>query len=174
VSALVPDEASLRHTLERLEREAPGHRVLELRSSAPLPEDLAALVATRRSRAHLWAIAGGLAGGLAGWTLAVFTATAFPIVTGHMPIVAAPPSGIVVYEGIALGAVLATTACVLLEGGVARRRRRSETDAAVAAGAIEVTIEAPAGWDDAALRRALDAGCSTPGRASAVLGAKGM
>jgi hypothetical protein len=156
VSALVPDEASLRHALEHLEREAPGHRVLELRSSAPLSEDLSSLVAVRRSRAPLWAVAGGLAGGLAGWSLAVFTATAFPLVTGHMPIVAAPPSGIVVYESIALGAVLATTAGVLLEGRVARRRRPSATDAAVAAGAIEVTIEAPAGWDDAALRRVLD------------------
>ncbi len=41
-----------------------------------------------------------------------------------MPIVAAPTSGIVVYEGIALGAVLATTFCVLREGGLLRRRRR--------------------------------------------------
>jgi hypothetical protein len=96
VSALVADEAALRGALDRLEREAPGHRLLDLRSSAPLPEDLVERVAARRSRAHLWAIAGGLAGGLAGWTLALLSATAFPVVTGHMPIVAAPPGGLVV------------------------------------------------------------------------------
>jgi hypothetical protein len=45
---------------------------------------------------------------------------------------------------------------VLLEGGIARRRRASDADAAVAAGAIELTVEAPAGWDGVALRRVLE------------------
>jgi hypothetical protein len=140
---VLPDEGALRSELARLEREAPGARVVDLRSTVPLPEDLAELAPTRRSRAPLWGIAGGAAGGLVGLFLAVFTAKAYPLVTGHMPIVAAPTTGIVVYEGIAMGAVLATTVCVIIEGGLARRRRPAPADEALAAGAIELTVELP-------------------------------
>lgn len=156
VRAVLPDEDSLRAALERVAREAPGARVVEVRSSVPLPEDLAELVPTRRSRAHLWGIAGGAGGALGGWLLALFTATAYPIVTGHMPIVAAPTSGIVVYEGIALGAVLATTLCVLKEGRLARRRRGVERLEEPAPGAIEVTLEAGDATDADRLARLLE------------------
>jgi ActD protein len=122
VCAVFADETALRKALERVAREAPGARVLEVRSSVPLPEDLAELAPTRRSRAHIWGIAGGASGGFAGWLLAFFTAKAFPVVTGHLPIVPMPTSGIVIYEGIAFGVVLATTICVLREGGLVRRR----------------------------------------------------
>jgi hypothetical protein len=99
----------------------------------------------------VFGIAGGIGGGLAGWLLALFTAKAYPIITGHMPLVAAPTSGIVVYEGIALGAVLATTFCVLLEGGLLSRKRgpaapASGTTATLSPNEIEIVLEA----DDAA------------------------
>jgi hypothetical protein len=130
-------------------------RVVEVRSSVPLSEDLGSLGPTRRSQAPFWGIAGGVSGGLAGWLLALFTAKAFPIVTGHMPIVAAPTSGIVVYEGIALGAVLATTLCVIREGGLLRRRRGAERGdpAPASTDAIELTLEAD---DAASAQRAAD------------------
>jgi hypothetical protein len=150
-------EQALRAALARLEREAPGARIVELRSSVPLSEDLAALAPSRRSRAPLWGIAGGAGGGALGFLLAYYTAKAFPVVTGHMPIVAGPPSGIVVYEGIALGAVLATTFCVLLEGGMLRRRRgEAASTSRLAAGTVEVTVEAdgPSGAD--VLRRVFE------------------
>ena len=154
VRAALPDEASLRAAIERLHRGAPAARLVEVRSSVPLSEDLAEIAPTRRSRAHVWGIGGGIAGGVAGWLLALFTAKAYPIVTGHMPIVAAPTSGIVVYEGIALGAVLATTFCVLWEGGLLRRRRAAEPRdrEPASTGAIVVTIEAD---DQASRDRAL-------------------
>jgi hypothetical protein len=144
VHVALPDEASLRAAIERLEQASLPARVVEVRSSVPLPEDLAELARPRRSRAHVWGISGGIAGGIAGWLLALFTAEAYPIVTGHMPIVAAPTSGIVVYEGIALGAVLATTFCVLLEGGLLRRRPEAppRPDAPPTTSAIVVTVEA--------------------------------
>jgi hypothetical protein len=144
IRVVLPDEESLRAAMARLEQAALPARVVELRSSIPLSEDLAELAPTRQSRAPFWGIAGGIAGGAAGWLLALFTAKAYPIVTGHMPIVAAPTSGIVIYEGIALGAVLATTFCVLREGGLLRRRRREAQphhDQPPAAGAIVVTLE---------------------------------
>jgi hypothetical protein len=143
--AVLPDEATLRVWLDRLARDAPGARVIEVRTSVPLPEDLAELVPTRRPRAHVWGIAGGAIGGFLGWLLAFFTATAFPVVTGHLPIVPAPTSGIVIYEGIAFGVVLATTLCVLREGGLLRRRRGTGSLDEPTPGAIEVTFE-----DDAA------------------------
>jgi hypothetical protein len=145
VRVVLPDEESLRGAIELLERASLRARVVEVRSSVPLSEDLAELAPTRRSRAPSWGIAGGIAGGVAGWLLALFTAKAYPIVTGHMPIVAAPTSGIVIYEGIALGAVLATTFCVLREGGLLRRRRREtqpHDEERPPTGAIAVTFEA--------------------------------
>jgi hypothetical protein len=150
----IPDEASLRAGIDRLRQASLPARVVEVQSSVPLSEDLAEHVPTRRSRAHVWGILGGVGGGVAGWLLALFTAKTYPLVTGHMPIVAAPTSGIVVYEGIALGAVLATTFCVLWEGGLLRRRRGGSPrgDVTATAGAIVVTIEAddPATGDRAA------------------------
>jgi len=142
----LPDEPSLRDALGRLEQSKAAARVVEVRSGVPLSEDLVEVAPTRRSRAPMWGIAGGIGGGLAGWLLALFTAKTYPIVTGHMPIVAAPTSGIVVYEGIALGAVLATTFCVLLEGGLLSRRRRDADGATISStmspNEIEVVLEA--------------------------------
>jgi len=116
-------------------------RVLAVRSGVPLSEDLAETAPTRRSRASTWGILGGIGGGLAGWLLALFTAKTYPIITGHMPLVAAPTSGIVVYEGIALGAVLATTLCVLLEGGLLHRRATAG-NATLSPDEIELVVEA--------------------------------
>jgi hypothetical protein len=155
VTAVFAGEGALRAALERLARHAPAARVVELRSAAPLSAELAELAPTRRSRAHVWGIAGGLAGGIAGLGLAIFTARIYPIATGHMPILAGPPAGILVFEGIALFAVLATTWCVLREGGLAPRRTGVAADDALAPGAIELTVEAAAADGDA-LRRILE------------------
>ena len=162
VTVRLADEPSLRAALARLERANAKTRVVAVRSGVPLSEDLAETAPTRRSRASTWGILGGVGGGLAGWLLAVFTAKTYPIITGHMPLVAAPTSGIVVYEGIALGAVLATTFCVLWEGGLLSRRRRGAGGGASSGGTmspneIEIVLEA----DDAAAaegaRRLLEA-----------------
>jgi len=149
VTVRLPDEPALRDALGRLEQSTTAARVIEVRSGVPLSEDLADIAPSHQSRASKWGIAGGIGGGLAGWLLALFTAKTYPIVTGHMPIVAAPTSGIVVYEGIALGAVLATTFCVLREGGLLSRRRRGAATGggtSMSPNEIEVVLEA----DDAA------------------------
>lgn len=61
------------------------------------------------------AVAGGIVGGILGFTLAWYTQTAYPLVTGGMPIVAPWPTGIVTYEVTMMAAVL-TTVIVLLVG----------------------------------------------------------
>jgi hypothetical protein len=158
VTLRLPDEPALRGALARLERSNAKARVVAVRSGVPLSEDLAETAPTRRSRAPMWGIAGGIGGGLAGWLLALFTAKTYPIVTGHMPLVAAPTTGIVIYEGIALGAVLATTFCVLLEGGLLRRRRGSaDGSAGLSATEIEIVVEADDAAGGEAARRLLEA-----------------
>ncbi|MBZ5695552.1 MAG: DUF3341 domain-containing protein [Acidobacteriia bacterium] len=58
---------------------------------------------------------GGIVGGVTGFSLAWYTQTAYPLVTGGMPIVAPWPTGIITYELTMLGAIL-TTILTLLVG----------------------------------------------------------
>jgi len=68
-----------------------------------------------RTTAMGWlAVCGGLVGGLAGFTLAWYTQTAYPLVTGGMPLVAPWPTGIVTYELTMMGAVLMTVIALLV------------------------------------------------------------
>ena len=60
------------------------------------------------------AVLGGLVGGTGGFLLARVTQTAYPIVTGGMPIVAPFPTAIVTYELTMLGAVLTTIVTLLI------------------------------------------------------------
>ena len=69
----------------------------------------------RPTKLWTWAVCGagvGLAGGL---SLATFTALAFPLHKGGMPIVAPWAVGIIAYETTMLGAILATLAGLLVE-----------------------------------------------------------
>jgi hypothetical protein len=61
------------------------------------------------------AVGGGCIGAVGGFTLAWYTQTAYPLVTGGMPIVSAWPTGIVTYELTMMGAIV-TTLITLLVG----------------------------------------------------------
>jgi Protein of unknown function (DUF3341) len=60
------------------------------------------------------AAGGGVCGGLAGFTLAWYVQTAYPLVTGGMPLVASWPTGIVTYELTMMAAVLVTVIALLV------------------------------------------------------------
>ena len=60
------------------------------------------------------AVGGGICGGLAGFSLAWFVQTVYPLVTGGMPIVAPWPTGIVTYELTMMAAVLVTVFSLLV------------------------------------------------------------
>lgn len=60
------------------------------------------------------AVCGGVIAGTGGFALAWYTQTAYPLVTGGMPIVAPWPTGIVTYELTMMGAVLATVIALLV------------------------------------------------------------
>jgi hypothetical protein len=150
-----PDESALSAMLSRL---APldSIEVLELRSNAPLSERVE--IATHQphsTRVPALGIMGGAIAAVAAYLVATLTAGAYPMITGHMPLIAAPPTGIVVFEGGALGVVLATTLAVLWECGLGPRRKSVDRtgDEEVATGHVVATLETS--LEDTRLREAI-------------------
>lgn len=90
----------------------------------------------------LLAVCGGVVGGILGFALAWHTQTAYPLVTGGMPIVAPWPTGIVTYELTMMGAVL-TTAIALLVGSRLPNWKRMLYDPEVANGKILIGVLDP-------------------------------
>lgn len=72
--------------------------------------EIAAATETGASPVRLWTLLGGIAGGLSGFALTIFTSLAWPLRTGAKPIVSIPPFVIIAFELTillgALGAVL--------------------------------------------------------------------
>jgi hypothetical protein len=107
--------AEARVALNRLAQDGVAARDIEVRSSVPLEHDLAPVGVTIKSRVPWHALAGGLLGGTAFFSLVKFTSEAYPLPTGGMPIVALPTAGVITFEGVAIGAIIATVATVLYE-----------------------------------------------------------
>ena len=99
------------------------------------------------SVARPWlAVVGGLIGGAGGYLFARVTQTAYPIVTGGMPIVAPFPTAIVTYELTMLGAVFTTIVTLLITAKLPRWKQ-SLYDPEVSNGKILIAVVDPA--DDA-------------------------
>jgi hypothetical protein len=92
------------------------------------------------------AVMGGLIGGTGGYLLARVTQTAYPLVTGGMPIVAPFPTAIVTYELTMLGAVLTTIITLLITAEIPRWKQPLY-DPEVSNGKILIAVIDPA--DDA-------------------------
>jgi hypothetical protein len=113
------------------------------------------------TKLRTWALCGAGVGMVGGFSLATFTALAYPLVKGGMPIVAPWTVSLITYETTMLGAVLATLAGLMVElrlpsfgnrpydpsvvdGGVvvavpySDQNRQSVEDAVNAAGATKV------------------------------------
>jgi hypothetical protein len=113
--------------------------LLEIRTSVPLKIDDSR--AHRKSRVPVYTILGGVLGGTLVYSLAVTTSHAFPLYTGQMSLTPALPIGVVTYEGIALGAVLAAFLSTLFEGGVLRRFRPTPLGRHVSEGRAVLAID---------------------------------
>ena len=113
--------------------------LLEMRTSVPPQIDDPR--AHRKSRVPVYTILGGVLGGALVYSLAVTTSHAFPLYTGQMSLTPALPIGVVTYEGIALGAVLAAFLSTLFEGGVLRRFRSTPLGRHVSDGRAVLTID---------------------------------
>ncbi len=82
---------------------------------SPEPFEEYSFAQGERATAMPWlAVLGGVVGGFGGFMLAWYTQTAYPLVTGGMPIVSAWPTGIVTYELTMMGAILATLITLLV------------------------------------------------------------
>ncbi len=117
---------------------------LEVRSSTPLSAHQIPPGQLRRSFVLPVAIAGAVLGGGTMIWAAVATSFSYPMYTGGMEIAAGPPLGIVTFEGVALGLILATVGAVLIESGLFRRREASPLDRRVAEGLVLLRIEGSA------------------------------
>ena len=102
------------------------------------------------------AAGGGTLGLLAGLGLTYFTATAWPIVTGGMPIVAWWPNIIIMFELTMLGAILATVVSLFITTELPTKQRPIY-DPEVSRGKIMVAVEEPKDNEVARLERTLRA-----------------
>ena len=141
IQAAFASEGELAAGLEKLEQAGIEAGRIEVRSSIPLTIDTPGPSPT--SRVPLAAVVGGILGGGGVYLLAALTSQAVPIFTGHMSLVPGPTTGIVTYEGIALGAVLATFLAVLFECRLPRRFAVGPLDAHISDGRLVVSVVCP-------------------------------
>ena len=107
--------SDVRDALARLATAGVAASDIEVRSSIPLDHDLHPAGLEIRSRVPYMAMLGGVLGGAAAYMLISFTSQAYPLPTGGMPIVPVPTSAVIMFEGLAIGAMLCTVATVLYE-----------------------------------------------------------
>lgn len=108
----------VRDALDRLEQDGIATKDIEIRSSAPLDHDVFPDAHAVHSRMPWMALTGAVVGGLGLFSLVAWSSKVYPLPTGGMPLVAIPPTGIVTFEGIAIGAIIFTVATVLYECGL--------------------------------------------------------
>ena len=147
--AVFSSAADARDALERLAEAGIGVGDIEVRSSIPLEHDVRPAGLELRTRVPGMGVLGGLLGGTAMFLLNRLASLAYPLPTGGMALVPLPPSAVVTFEGIALGAILFTVGTVLYECRLpGLRKARGPLDEHLAAGGIIIAVrssEVPSG-----------------------------
>lgn len=149
--------ADVRMALNRLGQDgvAPGN--VEIRSSVPLEHDIVAVGARVRSKIPWTTIAGAAVGGTAFFLMVKLTSEAYPLPTGGMPIVPAPTTGVITFEGTAIGAVLTTVATVLYECGLPGwRKKPGPLDHHIALDHVLVSVKCDEGASTAWAAKAIE------------------
>lgn len=108
----------VRDALERLHADGVTDKDIEVRSSAPLDHDVFPESHKVHSRMPWMALLGALTGGTAFFMMVKLTSEAYPLPTGGMPIVPLPSTGVITFEGVAIGAIVCTVLTVLYECGL--------------------------------------------------------
>jgi hypothetical protein len=103
-----------RAAIRRLLQEGVSPESMDVMTSQPIHGE-PFIPNMKPSALRTWALCGAATGLLGGLSLAVFTALAYPLVKGGMPIVAPWTVGIIAYETTMLGAILATLVGLLVE-----------------------------------------------------------
>jgi hypothetical protein len=153
--AVFASEAGVRDALGQLAQDGVPAKDVEIRSSAPLAQDI--LPVRLRPASHVFrsATIGGLLGGTAFFLMVKLTSEAYPLPTGGLPRLALPPTGVITFEGIAIGAILSAVATVLYESGLPARWRHGPLDHYLADDYILVTVrctdDASTAWTSQAI-----------------------
>ena len=103
-----------RAAIHRLQQSGIDPQSMDVMTSQPIHGE-PFLPEKKPTRLRTWALSGAAIGMVGGASLATFTALAYPLVKGGMPIVAPWTVAIITYETTMLGAVLATLAGLLVE-----------------------------------------------------------
>jgi len=139
--AVFTSPSDVREALARLATAGVTAGDIEVRSSIPLDHDLHPTGLEIRSRVPYMAMLGGVVGAAAAYMLISFTSHAYPLPTGGMPIVPILTSAVIMFEGLAIGAMLCTVATVLYECRLPRFGARDGLlDQHLAAGSIILIV----------------------------------
>ena len=110
-------------------------------TSVPYPDGV--LVKSGQRSWFRWlALAGGMAGAVAGFGLAAGTAWLYPVQTGDKPIIALYPTAIITFEVAMLFAIIGTMVGMFLEMGLPALGKRPY-DPAIAEGCIGISVDHP-------------------------------
>jgi hypothetical protein len=153
VYALYPDGALAQRAVDGLRAAGMPDAEITVISAQPM-EDFE--FGHMNSHSYMWYIAcfGALIGLVVATGLSYLTETAWPLVTGGMPVVSWWPNLIVMFELTMLGAVFASVITLVVSAGLLRRRP-ALYDPAVSDGAILVGVENPREGSMPQLERAL-------------------
>ena len=117
IYGLFPDPASADRAVHALQAAGVSRGKIVVMSSEPF-DDYSFSQVDHATVMPWLAVLGGVIGGTCGFLLAAYTQTAYPLITGGMPIVAPWPTGIVTYELTMFGAVIATVITLLITTGL--------------------------------------------------------
>ena len=145
-----------RIALNRLGQDGVAPGDVEVRSSVPLEHDVVPAGGRVRSLLPWTSVLGGLTGGTLFFFLVKLTSEGYPLPTGGMPIVALPPTGVITFEGIAIGAVIATVTTMLFEAGLPSLQPPGPLDHHIALDHVLVSVKCDEGASTAWTVNALE------------------
>jgi hypothetical protein len=132
------DVDSAARAVDNLVRE--GFTESQITSLTSVPYPAGVLVINKHRSWFRWlALAGGIAGTLAGFSLAAGTAWVYPVQTGDKPIISSYPTAIIAYELTMLFAMIGTIVGMFLEMKLPTLKKRPY-DPAIADGCIGISL----------------------------------
>ncbi len=130
-----------------------GFKRKAIRAYAPVPEHaLEHAMGYGQSPVRVFALVGALTGTAAGFSLAIFTATNWPLVTGGKPILSIPAYVVIAFELTILFGALSTVIGLLINTRLPNLKPQVVYDPEFSAGRFGVYVSAPPGRMEEARR----------------------
>jgi hypothetical protein len=121
-----------------------GFRKRSIKAYAPVPEhDLEHAMGYQQSPVRVFALVGALTGTAAGFALAIFTSTDWPLVTGGKPIVSIPAFVVIAFELTILFGALSTVIGLFINTRLPHLKPLVVYDPEFSAGRFGVYISVP-------------------------------